>query len=287
MLQTELITYNVRERGRKARGQDRNFDTVALASMINSPAVQETVRHGDMLGYFGHWPRIKLGMALAESGIVNGVTVSTPIALRTIELSADNDGTIRHRAEFLDTNEGLIAAQMFKSKAGGFSSAIEAMPRTDPIVPRAFHGFDYVIEPNYTTNRGHKIVLDSIGQGEDAEELMALLDAAVGESTQAATILNAMFDSLSRQHTQALEALTRVAQENDLLIGRLARGNPRVLDSVGMLEDARIAPIRGNPGENYERYRTMELSRLQVQASASEAPTPETNYALNRFGVKV
>lgn len=286
MLKTELITYNVHARGRKARGQDRNFDTIALAAMINSASVQETVIHGDMLGYFGHWPRLKLGMALAESGVVDGKMVATPIALRTIELSADNDGTIRHRAEFLDTDQGKIAARLFESKAGGFSSAIDAMPGTNPIVPRAFYGFDYVIEPNYSTNRGHKVVLDSIGSEEDAGEFMALLDAAMGESTQAASILNAMFDSLSRQHGQTLEAMGRLARENDELIGRLARGGRAVLDSA-VLEDTRIAPMRGNPGEDFERFRHVALERLQVLTDCAVIDTPEANYARARFGFQV
>lgn len=287
MLQTEMITYNVRERGRKHLGQNRNFDTVALAALINGPAVQERVKHGDMLGYFGHWPRIKLGMNPSEGGVIDGKVVSIPPALRTIELSADKDGNVSHRAEFLDTNEGRIAERMFQSKAGGFSSAIDAVPGTSPQVARDFWGFDYVFSPNYSTNRGHKVVLDGIGDGEEAAEFLALLDAAVGESTQAASIMTAMFDSLSRQHTQALEAMERLAHENDALIGRLASGNTRVLDSMGLLEDVRMAPIRGEPGADFERFRGADLSRLQAMPTASEPATPESNYILNRFGVKV
>lgn len=286
MLQTELITYNVRERGRKARGRDRNFDTVALAALINGAAVQEKVKHGDMSGYFGHWPRIKLGMEPAEGGVIDGKVISISPALRTIELHADNDGTISHRAEFLDTNEGRMAGALYQSKHGGFSSAIDAVPGTSPQVPRGFYGFDYVLEPNYTTNRGHKVVLDSIGQGEDAEEFMALLDAAMGESTQAASILTAMFDSLSRQHGQVLEAFERLARDNDDLISRLARGGTAVLDSAA-LEDARIAPFRGHPGEDFERFRTIDLARLQVLTDSVARETPETSYAMSRFGIKI
>lgn len=287
MLKTDLITYNVRERGRKARGQDRNFDTVALAALLNGPSVQEKVRHGDMFGYFGHWPRIKLGMEPSEGGVIDGKVVSISPALRTIELRADDEGTISHRAEFLDTNEGRIAERMFQSNAGGFSSAIDAVPGTSPQVARGFYGFDFVIEPNYSTNRGHKVVLDSIGQGEDAAEFMALLDAAMGETTQAASILTTMFDSLSRQHLTALEAMERLARENDDLISRLACGSKRVFDSAAMLEDVRIGAIRGNPCEDFERYRTVDLSRLQAMPADTPVATPESNYIKSRYGIDI
>lgn len=290
-LTTDLITYNVNERGRKARGRDRNFDTAALAALINGPAVQEKVRHGDMFGYFGHWPRIKFGMEPAEGGVIDGKAISVPAALRTIELSADADGTIRHRAEFLDTNEGRIAARMYQSKAGGFSSAIDTVPRTAPSLPAGFYGFDYVLEPNYSTNRGHKVMLDSAaadGEGEGyAGELMAILDAAMGESTQAASILNTLFDSLHAQHLVALETVQRLAQENDELIARLARarGGQPVLDSAA-LEDARMAPVRGSLPPDFEQFRRVELARLQDLPRPREY-SPDVGYAERRFGVKL
>ena len=97
-LVTDSITYNVRERGRKHRGVDRNFDTAALAALINGAGVQEKVKHGDMMGYLGHWPRVKFGMEVTEGGIDPGTgkAVSLPMAIRTVELHADPDGSITH-----------------------------------------------------------------------------------------------------------------------------------------------------------------------------------------------
>lgn len=281
---TDLITYNVRDRGRKARGQDRNFDTAALAGLINGAAIQEKVKHGDMVGYFGHWPRVKLGMEPQEGGIVDGRVVSVSPALRTIELQADADGTIRHRAEFLDTNEGLIAARLYQSKTGGFSSAITPLPGTSPILAAGFHGFDYVLEPNYTTNRGHKVVLDGVEvELSEREELLAMLDSAVGESVMAAATINRLFDSLHAQHQRALDALERVSRENDLLVGRLAAGQTGLLDSV------RQGPLVAGKVRDFERFRGMELASLQkldspkteAQAQASQ----ELGYLINRMGL--
>lgn len=281
---TDLITYNVRERGRKARGQDRNFDTSALAKLINGADVQEKVKHGDMVGYFGHWPRIKLGMEPAEGGIVDGKVVAVSPALRTVELRADADGTIRHRAEFLDTNEGLIAARLYHSKTGGFSSAITPLPGTNPVLPAGFHGFDYVLEPNYTTNRGHKVMLDGVEvPASERDELLAMLDSAVGESVMAAATINRLFDSLYEQHKLALETLERLAQENDLLVGRLASGQQgSVLDGVGE------RPLMAMKAPDYERYLGMELAPLQrlPESRGGDASGRALDAVIRRMGLE-
>jgi hypothetical protein len=282
-LTTGTITYNVRERGRKARGQDRNFDTVALAKLINSPAVQEKVKHGDMFGYFGHWPRIKFGMEPAEGGIIDGKVVPVPTALRTIELSADNEGNITHRAEFLDTNEGRIAARLFESKAGGFSSAIMSLPGTTPAIPSGFYGFDYVLEPNYTTNRGHKVVLDGAAGEEEQAEFMAMLDSVMGEATQAAGLINALYDSLQSQHALALETMGRMQAENEELMAMLARKGGVLLDSV----DTFTAPIRSTPPD-FDKWKTAYLAPVpELDNVKPPEACAETDYARQRFGANL
>jgi hypothetical protein len=281
---TDAITYNVRERGRKARGQDRNFDTVALAKLINSAGIQEKVKHGDMFGYFGHWPRIKFGMEPAEGGIIDGKVVPVPTALRTIELSADNEGNITHRAEFLDTNEGRIAARLFESKAGGFSSAIMSVPGTSPAIPSGFYGFDYVLEPNYTTNRGHKVVLDGAAGEEEQAAFMEMLDSVMGEATQAASLINTLFDSLQAQHALALETLGRMQTENEELMAMLAKGSHvAVMDSAG---GAFVKPVRSVVPE-FDHWRSATLAPLPVFVeNKPQEPSPEMDYARSRFGVK-
>ena len=163
-IKTGRIKYNVNNRGRAFRGKDRHFDTTALAKLVNGGACQERVAKGDMLGYYGHWPRVKFGMEPIEGGIVGGKAVAIEPAIRTTFLKAYDDGTIEHESEFLETEPGKAAARLFLSKAGGFSSAIDAPKRGNVNVPSAFYGFDYVLEPNYTTNRGY--MLDSVN-GED------------------------------------------------------------------------------------------------------------------------
>ncbi len=283
MLQTEPITYNVNDRGRQARGVDRHFDCAVLASIINGPSVQEKVRLGDMFGYFGHWPRIKFGMEPQEGGVVDGVAVSIEPALRTIKLSADEHGNVTHRVEFLDTAEGHKAQALFQSKAGGFSSAIDAVPGSTPMIPKGFYGFDYVLEPNYTTNRGHRAVLDAVA-GRDAELLM-LFDQAMAESTQAATLLCGMLQALETQHLAVLDTLERLGRENDVLIGRLAKSQAGVGSGSGAPGAHLLDAARGaQRAEDYRRYLDMPLVPLQRHDGAA-VPSPEVDATLRRFGV--
>lgn len=282
---TDKITYNVKVRGRRHLGVERNLDTVALARLINGPKIQERVRKGDMRGYYGHWPRVKFGMDPSEGGIVDGVAVSVPPAVRMIELSAEEDGTITHRIEFLDNAEGQIAQKLYESKVGGFSTAIDVVPGTNPQVPTGFFGADFVLEPNYDTNRGYRGMLDAVGTGEVArEEAMALMDAVVGESFAAARQLNAMLDALQAQHALALEALERVGIENDLLIGRLAAGGGSAVldDSAG---SGLVNIVRGEPA-NFERFKSMPLVELEKLPEASAEAEPD-EAVRRRFGVKV
>lgn len=273
MLITDSITFNVRERGRTARGKDRNFDTVALAKLINGPAVQEKVKHGDMVGYYGHWPRLKFGMEPAEGGIVDGKVVSIDPAIRTVEISAKPDGTITHRAEFLNTPGGVVAKALFNSKTGGFSSAIVTAPGTDPSVPTGFYGFDYVLEPNFTFNRGHTLALDAAGAAQDEEEFMVLLDGVVGDYTQGSGVLASLFDSVHAQLQQALAALEKSTQDNESLIAMIAKGGALNLDSIN-LEDARIAPERRCLPEDWDRFTSMPLVSLQALPSERTAKEP-------------
>lgn len=282
---TDPITYNVNTRGRKVLGQDRNFELSALARLINGPAVQETVKHGDMLGYFGHWPRIKFGMATQEGGIdkETGKAVNLPLAVRTVELSADDQGNITHRTEFMDTEAGAVALGLYNSKAGGFSSAIVPVAGTHPIIPKSFNGFDYVYQPNYTTNRGHKVILDSINP-----ELAGMLDVLLDQAAQAEGEMAMLFDSLHTQHLTTLQAFEVISKENDWLIRRLSKQSgvdpAGILDSMNeVIEDGgRLRASMGLP--DYDRFKTAPLELLDSVKTPVEPESSESRFMQNRFG---
>ena len=242
MKRTGIITYNVNTRGRKHLGKDRVFDTAGLAKLVNSPAVQERVKHGDMLGYYGHWPRVKFGMNPQEGGIVGGKVVSIEPAVRTVHLKAMPDGTIEHEEEFLDTESGKLALRMFNSKAGGFSSAIEARPAGNMHVANGFFGFDYVFEPNYSTNRGYSAMLDSCTE----DELAMFDDVRAYQGMLEGT--NLILDRIQADYDSLLASHARLLEENEVLTGMLASNHD---GKVPML-DSLVQVVHGNKPIHFE-----------------------------------
>lgn len=281
---TDLISFNVHERGRKVTGQRRRFNTEALARLINSPATQERCKAGDLVGCYGHWPRLKFGMSLKEGGIIDGKAVSVPLAVRVVEVSATPDGTISHRTEFMDTAEGKLALALWRSQVGGFSSAIDAVPGSDPSEPVAFYGFDYVFQPNYVFNRGWKQVLDAAGapQEEEADDALALLDAATEDGVGAALAMHRNFDELAAQYQRSLETIARLARENDELVSAAAAGSRPMLDNA-LLETA--TPDRQVTEDPYERWRHAPLPALQDLPGSETPMTQDDKYLLKRLGL--
>ena len=217
-IKTGKITFNVTRRGRKHRGQERNFDTAAMCALVNSGEVQERVKHRDMYGYYGHWPRLKFGMNPSEGGIVDGKQIAIEPALITTHLKALPDGTIEHETEFLDNPSGKLAARLFASKTGGWSSAIDIRKVAGKDMPTGFYGFDYVLEPNFTGNRGYELALDSV-EG----ETFAIMDE-VAQRYADIDAMNRVFDSLQSAYDMQAEALKRVELENAELLSMLTKG---------------------------------------------------------------
>jgi len=212
-MQTQIIRYNLKERGRKHRGVERNFNIPKIVAAINSPACQERVQNRDMVGFYGHWPRVKFGMNPAEGGIADGKAQAVEPALVTTHLVAHSDGTIEHKAEFLPTQSGDLAYKLFNARTGGFSSAI------DTVKPE-FFGFDFVIEPNYSTNRGYS--LDSVlCDGGLCGLSCCDVDAAILEEQQAGMM--AFLDSVTHGYDATLAVLDALKRENAALKKTLNR----------------------------------------------------------------
>lgn len=266
-MKTGIITYNVRDRGRQFRGQSRNFDSAALAQVVNSPETQERVRKRDMHGFFGHWPRVVFGMNPGEGGIYKGKQITLEPALVTTLLEADGDGNIRHEAEFLNTAPGRTAARMFGSKAGGFSSAIQCRDYAGRDVPIGFFGFDYVTEPNYSTNRGY--ALDGV---EDAPDMV--LDAAIAESAMTVKVLDGLYSRLQGDYDQLAEIVARLQGENSELVRMLAK-LPQESQDAARLAVARLDSVfdRGvSPLRVVARLDDASLGRMASEFMGADLP---------------
>lgn len=205
-MKTEIIRYNLLERGRKHRGVERRFDVDAIVKAVNSKETQERVTNRDMHGFYGHWARIKFGMMPEEGAIVAGKTVHIEPAIVTTLLKAHPDGTIEHQAEFLKTQSGELAWKLYTSKTGGFSSAIDTQKPE-------FFGFDYVLEPNYTTNRGY--TFDSVCEGGLCGALMPdEIDKAVYDEQMAGMLkLLEGMESFKNYALDAIESLNKQQQQ--------------------------------------------------------------------------
>lgn len=214
MTQTDIITYNLRERGRSHIGSDRNFDIPRVVDYINGPECQESVRNREMLGYFGHGVRQRYGLKPPETVRDGNTLISIEPAVVTTFLEADGDGTVRHRQEFLSTKPGQAAAQMNGSRTGGFSSVIHRMSQH-------LLGFDFVNTPNFTTNRAY--AFDSADEDWDPEDVYIFDDASldapeVGDLVVANDQLEMMGYLLGQSNTREAAYVQQLAslQEDNL-----------------------------------------------------------------------
>lgn len=277
---TGIIKFNVKERGRKYRGVDRNFDTVQLAQLVNGGDVQERVKNGDLLGYYGHWPRVKFGMNPSEGGIVAGKQVPLEPAIRTTFLKAYPDGTIEHEAEFLDTTSGKLAERLHHSKAGGFSSAIDVRNAGGKQIPRGFYGFDFVLEPNFTANRGYQAALDGV-----SDEDIAILDE-VAEYNCLMESTNRILDQIQGDYDRMAETCQRLELENIQYQSMLAK---KGLDASEPVLDSLVQVIHGSTDSKFDKAdEFLQLDSLNGYEEPRTEPQPETaadRHLNKRFGI--
>lgn len=205
---TRTITYNLADRGRAHNGVDRSdLDIRSAVNRINALDVQELVSSGDLYGYYGHELRARFGMNPPDVWVnpQTGENIRIEPALRTIELSADNDGNVTTRHEFLDTDSGKYSQRLYANNAGGFSSAmLRRMNEAGKYEVTGFAGFDYVRQPNYNTNRGDGM-FDSLFWIEDAEEVA--FDSMANVTPERAALMAALETAIIHQYDSMATAI--------------------------------------------------------------------------------
>lgn len=244
---TEVIRYNVNERGRDFTGVDREVDIPALCLLVNGPVVQESVRKGDIFGYMGHGFREKYGLDLPEAIIdpVTGKTVTLEPAVKTVMIKAYPDGTVEHQQEFLPTASGRIAQRLYQGKTYGFSSVFYAPLQNGKRTPKNYFGMDFVKSPNYDTNRGYDAMLDSTSAGalqgsSFAEEYSAMLDSVdsiLAANEKAMEEVNVLAEGISKEYLRQCELNDELNEQNAKLLERISALNKgqtpgAMLDSV-------------------------------------------------------
>ncbi len=230
-METPVIRYNLKDRGRQHTGQRRNFNIKAICDAINGPACQEAVSLRTMVGFYGHLPRVRYGMAPVEGGIEGGKYAPVEPAFVTTHLKADYDGNVEHRAEFLDTSAGKLAAKLWEGKVGGFSSAID---QTKP----EFHGFDFVLAPNFSSNSFRGVALDDALGGGIGD--LTYDDIYAAEQDEQAQAVIALLDGIRQEREQTSDVIERLSAENEQLLSMLAA---KGIEAGTALDAAGIAPL--------------------------------------------
>lgn len=256
---TPKIRFNLMDRGRKDTGQKRSWDLEAISDAIMSRECQERVRNRDMIGYLGHWPRVRFGMAGAEGGIADGKAHAVEPAIVTVKLSANSRGDIEHQTEFLNTQPGQIAQRMFDSSVGGFSTAI------DQSVPR-FFGMDYVQQPNYLSNSFRGVTLDDALSGNAHGLSIEHVMAAEDEEQQEA--IRMLLDAMDRLHADRAKMI-KLLDQNRI---------PFTADSSLplMLPTHRAEVLRGE----IDRFAVSELSARRTDGAAGDRVQQDSINAL-------
>lgn len=273
-IETPVIKYNLRDRGRKHMGQERNFNVRAICDAINGPRCQERVSTRGMVGYYGHMPRARYGMNPVEGVIDDGKYVPVEPAFVTTYLKADYDGNVEHRAEFLDTAAGQLAKKLFDGRMGGFSTAI------DTGKPE-FFGLDYVLEPNFIANSYRGVVLD------DASDVTYddVLDAEKQEIEQASAIVT-LLDSVHAERESTSAVIERLQQENEQLLSMLARTGVKpetVLDAATIMPMVVSCVTAERRQRDAQMFHKAELQGFVAPVSENDVSDPLYDRLLSRF----
>jgi len=156
--------FNLFREGRKYTGHHRAYILENAREVCYSPETREGIRMREKLGYFGHGRRqlagkVRIGevekivtpdgSSLVLENIPSNVTTSFEI---------DAAGNVSHTQEMLLENApGKIVAGLNQNRVGGFSWAMGGRDGGKHGATRlsSFEGFDYVIDPGFSENRGY------------------------------------------------------------------------------------------------------------------------------------
>ena len=214
-------SFSLLDEGRQYTGNHRKYIIENAREICNSPATKEKIRLREALGFYGHGRRILAGKM--NIGEVEAVTlpdggkaiVSNIPSNVTVAFDVSPEGGVSHSQEVLDTETGKIVSTLHASRVGGFSWACPGVDggRGKPTRLSGFSGFDYVLNPGFSSNRGYilECAADTAGQEQMILECLAatVKDDRKAEEylagwkldTQArlAALEDAIFESTARQ----------------------------------------------------------------------------------------
>lgn len=166
--------FNIFKEGRNYSGHHRKYILESAISTCYHPGTREKLQLREALGYFGHGRREMAGkLALQEVSTIklpdgSSMIVENVPSNVTVAFEIGKDGTVTHSQQILESGEpGKIVSALNKDKVGGFSWACGGVNGGVMGATKIadFHGFDYVMQPGFASNRGY--ILESAGVGGD------------------------------------------------------------------------------------------------------------------------
>lgn len=171
-------SFNLFKEGRKYTGHHRNYVLESARKVCYDPATREGIGLREKLGYLGHGRRILAGkLTLDEVEAVKMPDGSTIVVENvpsnvTTHFEVHEDGTVEHTQDILESAPGKVVSGLNKSRVGGFSWAMGGRDGGVQGGTRliGFEGFDYVMNPGFSSNRGY--VLEDAGDGPTTDMIL-------------------------------------------------------------------------------------------------------------------
>ena len=205
--------FNIFQEGRKYTGHHRNYVLENAKSVCLAPETVEGIKLREKLGYLGHGRRQMAGkVAIGEVERITTPDGKTLIVENvpsnvTVHFAIDDEGNVEHHQELLTENApGKIVSGLNKSKVGGFSWAMGGKDGGAHGITKvtAFEGFDYVMNPGFSQNRGY--ILESA----DARDMILENIVATGvDDKQAEEYLHSWQASALLANEDLLERLAQ------------------------------------------------------------------------------
>jgi len=126
-------------------GAERNYDLKAYQDMVESKSTQTRIKNGYSLGYYSHHSRDKAkGYTPSERDAEGNIVF--PVC-KTLSMTWDSQNQeVIHTQRILNNPIGKEVQTLIKNAVGGFSSVHD-------LTEGKFLGFDYVVAPNFSSNR--------------------------------------------------------------------------------------------------------------------------------------
>lgn len=260
ILESVKCTFSLLDEGRKYSGQHRKYLIENAREMCYAPETRERIKNREALGYYGHNGRVYAGkMHIQEMEIVplpdgtKTVIYNVPSNVTT-QFDIAEDGTVTHTQDILETKPGQVVSSLNASHIGGFSWACNGTDggSTRPSNLKGFEGFDYVLTPGFTLNRGYVLesaqkqnILESIsailGQDQNAQEVFAGWQSDAEQSIKdlqfAVWENEAKYIDLKKQNANLQNQFAALTAEKQHIITESAALRNHFRDALGVLTD--------------------------------------------------